>query len=177
MLANSLIRQGCEGTAKVERIGIVKNNKEGLRMTRVIFSRCLVFGLRFPFLKNCSYSQFPACSWLCFYMFFLHGLNKVFFKKKKKSTRLGADICLPHCLATGNGNLALKAVTGPKSRGILLCFNGLWTCDLAKPVRRPNHRCNEFKSAVQYMEHFISHPFFTDSLELTNDQLPSSVAS
>ena len=53
---------GCESTAKVERIGIVKNNKEGLWMTRVIFSRCAVFGSRCPFLKNCSYSQFPACS-------------------------------------------------------------------------------------------------------------------
>ena len=59
------------------------------------------------------------------------GLNKVFFpkkkkkqtkkkKKKKKGTRLGADISLPHCLATGIGNLAVKVVTGPKSRGILL---------------------------------------------------------
>ena len=51
------------------------------------------------------------------------GLNKVFFKKKKKEkkgTRLGADISLPHCLATGIRNLALKVVTEPKSRGILL---------------------------------------------------------
>ena len=62
MLANSLIRQGYESTARVERIGIVKNNKEGLRMTMILFSRCAVFGSRFPFLKNCSYSQFPACS-------------------------------------------------------------------------------------------------------------------
>ena len=34
------------------------------------------------------------------------GLNKVFFKKKKnkekKGTQLGADISLPHCLATGH---------------------------------------------------------------------------
>ena len=46
------------------------------------------------------------------------GLNKVL--KTKKGTRLGADISLTYCLATGIGNLALKAVTGPKSRGILL---------------------------------------------------------
>ena len=45
------------------------------------------------------------------------GLNKVFFKKR--GTQLGAGISLPHCLATGNGNLAPVAVTGPKSRGIL----------------------------------------------------------
>ena len=52
------------------------------------------------------------------------GLNRVFLKKKKKKgTRLGADISLPHCLATGIGNLVL--VTGPKSRGILLGMT-LW---------------------------------------------------
>ena len=45
-------------------------------------------------------------------------LNKVL--KRKKGTRLVADISLPYCLATGIGNLALKAFTGPKSRGILL---------------------------------------------------------
>ena len=55
------------------------------------------------------------------------GLNKVFFKKKKKKkgTQLGADISLPHCLATVIRNLALKVVTGPKSRGILLGMT-LW---------------------------------------------------
>ena len=46
------------------------------------------------------------------------GLNKVL--KRKKGTRLGADISLPYCLATGIGNLVLIGVTGPKSRGVLL---------------------------------------------------------
>ena len=38
------------------------------------------------------------------------GLNKVL--KRKKGTRLGADISLPYCLATGIGNLVLIGVTG-----------------------------------------------------------------
>ena len=33
---------------------------------------------------------------------------------------LGADISLPHCLATGIWTLAPKAITGPKSRGTSL---------------------------------------------------------
>ena len=155
MLANGLVRQGCESTAKFKWIGIVKDNKEGLRMTRVIFSRCVGFGSRFPFLKSCSYSPFPSCSWLCFYMFFFLYVDysvyvteialfrislflshvwtrrlksvtcfwvwiKCFSKKEKKGKQLGAVISLPRCLATGIGNLTLKAVTGPKSRNILL---------------------------------------------------------
>ena len=124
------------------------DNKEGLRMTTVIFSRCAVFGLRFPFLLlldfaftcvflNVDYSVYVIKIALFRISLFLShldanikirnlflGLNKVFFKKKKKKekegTRLGADISLPHCLATGIRNLALKVVTGHKSRGILL---------------------------------------------------------
>ena len=53
------------------------------------------------------------------------GLNKVFFKRRK-GTRPGADTSIPHCLATGIGNLALKAAIGPKSRGILLGMTLCW---------------------------------------------------
>ena len=37
--------------------------------------------------------------------------------KGSVSNGLGADISLPHCLATGIWNLAPKATSGPKSRG------------------------------------------------------------
>ena len=38
---------------------------------------------------------------------------------------LGADIFLPHCLATGIENLGPRAVTGPKSWGTLLGTDAL----------------------------------------------------
>ena len=47
------------------------------------------------------------------------GLNKVFFKKKKERYATSGRHFSPS-LPGEIGNLALKAVTGPKSRGILL---------------------------------------------------------
>ena len=87
------------------------DNKEGLRMTTVIFSRCAVFGFRFPFLflldfaftcvfLNVDYSVYVIKIALFRISLFLShldanikirnlflGLNKVFFKKKKKKKR------------------------------------------------------------------------------------------
>ena len=81
MLANSLIRQGCESTAKVEWLGIVNNiPRNGLTILKgrlgwqgsVLLSRGFWFVISFPLntLKNCSYSEFPTFSWLCFYVIF-----------------------------------------------------------------------------------------------------------
>ena len=70
----SLIRQGCEGTAKnLNRIGsTVNDSKDRLRMTRVIFSRCAVFGSRFPFVeKLLLFSISCLFSTLNLYVFFL----------------------------------------------------------------------------------------------------------
>ena len=72
-------------------------------------------------------------------------------------------------------------------------FNGVWTRDLAIPVRRSNQLSYEatdvgswsfvgsdFISAVHmihFIYHFIIDSFLTGPLEPTNDQLPTSVAS
>ena len=58
-------------------------------------------------------------------------------------------------------------------------FNIL-NCTCLKCVHNCNdHSLLDFKSAVQYMKYFIYHftSILQGSLELTNDQLPKSVAS
>ena len=50
--------------------------------------------------RNCYYLRFELSEW-----------------KGSVTHGLGADISLPHCLATGIWNLAPKATSGPKSRG------------------------------------------------------------
>ena len=66
-------------------------------------------------------------------------------------------------------------------------FNGVWTRDLAIPVRRSNqlnYEATDVGSLISNpqfniwnISYVTPHPFFTGSLELTNDQLPTSVAS
>ena len=57
-------------------------------------------------------------------------------------------------------------------------FNGVWTRDLVIPVRRSNHLSYEAIDVASWnISYITSHPFFTGSLELTNDQLPTSAAS
>ena len=66
-------------------------------------------------------------------------------------------------------------------------FNGVWTRDLAIPVRRSNQLSYEatdvgsWSFVGSYMIHFIYHfiidSFLTGPLEPANDQLPTSVAS
>ena len=48
-------------------------------------------------------------------------------------------------------------------------FNGVWTRDFAIPVRRSNQLSYEATNQLSYET--TSHPFFTGSLQLTNDQL------
>ena len=59
-----------------------------------------------------------------FYHSVIHGLG-VLYLLNIYMWFLGADIFLPHCLATGIENLGPRAVTGPKSWGTLLGTDAL----------------------------------------------------
>ena len=137
MLSNGLVRQGCESTANFNWIGIVKDNKEGLRMTSVIFSRCAVFGSRFPFLKKLLlFSNFllvlDFTFTCCCYFFF--GFN------------VDYSVYVIN-IALFRTSLFLSHIWTPRLKSSKLWSWQLWT--QFKQLR--------IEAAVQYMKHFIYH--------------------